>query len=140
MMKTEIRIVGIVSESPKQSCNDVKCPFHGKLSVRGRIFTGTIISAKMRKTAVIEFERLHFLGKFERYEKRKTSIKAHNPECINARDGDIVRIAECRPISKTKTFVIVQKLGIEKGFKEKIEAIEAAKADQPKKEVMTVEN
>ena len=89
MAKTESRNIGIVLEAPNQKCADINCPFHGKLSVRGRQFTGTVISAKMRKTAVIEFERLNFLKKYERYEKRRTRLKVHNPECINAKDGDI---------------------------------------------------
>ena len=93
MTKTEARNIGIAIEAPKQSCADVKCPFHGNLSTRGRQFMGTVTSTKTRKTAIVEFERLHFLKKYERYEKRRTKLKAHNPECINAKDGDIV-IAE----------------------------------------------
>ena len=123
----EARNIGIVVEMPRHKCNDRECPFHGNLSVRGRQFTGTVVSAKMRKTAVIEFERLHFLKKYERYEKRRTKLKVHNPECINAKDGDVVKIMECRPLSKTKNFVVVQKLGVEKGFREKMGAREAAK-------------
>ena len=133
MEKTESRNIGIALEAPKQSCNDLNCPFHGKLSVRGRQLTGTVVSAKMRKTAVIEFGRLHFWKKYERYEKRRTKLKVHNPECIGAKDGDIVNIMECRPLSKTKHFVIIQKLGREKGFKEKMEAREASKVETPKK-------
>ena len=120
MAKIESKGIGIVLEIPKQKCNDVKCPFHGSLSVRGRQFTGIVVSTKMRKTAVIEFNRLHFLKKYERYEKRRTKLKIHNPECINAKDGDIVRVMECRPLSKTKNFVIIEKLGTERGFKDSI--------------------
>ena len=127
MAKIESKGIGIVLEIPKQKCNDVKCPFHGSLSVRGRQFTGIVVSTKMRKTAVIEFNRLHFLKKYERYEKRRTKLKIHNPECINAKDGDIVRVMECRPLSKTKNFVIIEKLGIERGFKDKMEAREYGK-------------
>ena len=121
-------------KKPEQKCEDSKCPFHGHLSVRGRKFTGTVISSKMRKTAVVEFGRLHFLPKYERYEKRRTRLKVHNPECINAKEGDIVDISECRPLSKTKNFVIIHKLGQEKGFKEKMEARESAKVEKPKTE------
>lgn len=121
-------------EAPKQKCSDVKCPFHGNLSVRGRRFTGTVISTKMRKTAVVEFERLNFLKKYERYEKRRTKLKVHNPECINAKDGGIVEVMECRPLSKTKNFVIIREFGKEKGFKGKMEARELAKVENPKKE------
>src|SRR3989344_7401225 len=99
MARTETKNIGIVLETKKQGCNDIKCPLHGKLSVRGRQFTGTVVSAKMRKTAVIEFARLGFLKKYERYEKRRTKLKVHNPECINAKDGDVVKIMECRPLS-----------------------------------------
>ena len=134
MAKTESRNIGIVLEAPKQKCIDINCPFHGKLSVRGRQFTGTVISTKMRKTAVIEFERLNFLKKYERYEKRRTKLKVHNPECINAKDGDIVDVIECRPLSKTKNFVIIKNLGQEKGFRGKMEARESSKVIKPVKE------
>ena len=134
MIKMEARNIGIVLESPEQQCNGENCPFHGSLSVRGRQFTGTVLSTKMRKTAVIEFERLHFLKKYERYEKRRTKLKVHNPECINVKEGDVVKIMECRPLSKTKNFVIIQKLGKEKGFKEKMQARESAKVVEKKEE------
>ncbi len=139
MVKSEARNIGIVLEAPNQKCNDVKCPFHGELSARGRQFTGTIISTKMRKTAVIEFERLYFLKKYERYEKRRTKLKVHNPECINAKDGDVVSIIECRPLSKTKNFVIIKNIGQEKGFKGKMEAREASKVTKPVKEELKEE-
>ena len=139
MAKIESKGIGIVLEIPKQKCNDVKCPFHGSLSVRGRQFTGIVVSTKMRKTAVIEFERLYFLKKYERYGKRRTKLKVHNPECINAKEGDIVDVMECRPLSKTKNFVIVQNTGVEKGFKGKMEARESAKIEKLKKEEAKLE-
>ena len=139
MRKTESRNIGILVGMPKHKCSDAGCPFHGNLSVRGRQFTGTVVSSKMRKTAVIEFARLQFLKKYERYEKRRTKLKVHNPECINAKEGDVVEIMECRPLSKTKNFVVVQKLGVEKGFKGKMEAREAAKVLAKKEEEMKTE-
>lgn len=135
MAKTEARNIGVVLETPKQECNDVNCPFHGNLSTRGRQFIGTVISSSMRKTAVIEFGRLNFLRKYERYEKKRTRLKAHNPECINAKEGDVVKVIECRPLSKTKNFVIVSKLGTEKGFKEKMKARESAKITEKKEDL-----
>lgn|SRR3989338_4391385 len=132
---TGTKNIGVILEPPKEKCGDVNCPFHGALSVRGRQFTGTVISTKMRKTAVIEFERLHHLQKYERYEKRRTRLKAHNPDCINAKEGDMVQIMECRPLSKTKSFTIIKKVGTEKGFKGRMEAREASKVPAVKKEV-----
>ena len=110
-----------------EKCNDQNCPLHGSLRTRGRSFVGTIISAKMQRTAIVEWGRRHYLKKYERYEKRRSKIKVHNPDCINAKEGDLVKIIECRPLSKTKNFVIVEVLGKEKGFKERMEVREEAK-------------
>ena len=127
-MKDATKNIGINVEMPKAKCNDVNCPFHGNLTIRGRQLTGTVISTKMRKTAVIEFERLHFLPKYERYEKRRTKLKVHNSDCMNAKDGDVVTVMECKPLSKTKNFVIISKIGAERGFMERMRAREASKA------------
>jgi small subunit ribosomal protein S17 len=97
-------------KKPKKSCTDRNCPFHGSLSVRGRALDGLVISAKMDKTAIIRRDYLHYVPKFKRYERRHSHVPAHNPPCLNAKEGDKVRIAECRPISKTVSFVIVEKL------------------------------
>lgn len=97
-------------KKPKKSCTDPSCPFHGSLSVRGRSLDGLVISAKMDKTVIIRRNYLHYFPKFKRYERRHSHIPAHNPSCLNAKEGDRVKIAECRPISKTVTFVIVEKL------------------------------
>ncbi len=92
----------------KDICNDQHCPIHGTLSLRGREFTGKVISSKAAKTATVEWERKHFVKKYERYEKRRTRVKVHNPLCINAKENDFVKIKECRPISKTKKFTITE--------------------------------
>ena len=113
---------------------------HGKLqpknslSLRGRTFVGTVISARMQKTVTVEWERKHFLKKYERYEKRKSKVKAHNPGSVNAKEGEVVKIMECRPISKTKNFIVVEILGKERGFKERMEAEEESKARKSAKE------
>jgi small subunit ribosomal protein S17 len=100
--------IGLDVKSPKEECDDINCPFHGILSVRGQVFTGSVISSKMDKTVVVKrtFEKL--ITKYERYEKRQSKIHAHNPPCIDAKEGDIVKVAECRPLSKTKTFVVIE--------------------------------
>ena len=123
----EIKNIGIKVIAPAGKCEDGNCPFHGSLKCRGRIFTGTIVSVKMQKTAIVEWEYKQFLKKYERYEKRGSRVSAHNPVCIGANEGNVVKIMECRPLSKTKNFVIVEILGKEKGFKEKMEAKEEAK-------------
>jgi len=82
--------------------------------VRGNIFEGIVISAKADKTVTVERELTHFIGKYERYKKIKSRVKAHNPASINAKEGDKVRIGETRKISKTKNFVVMEVLGDKK--------------------------
>ena len=93
-------------------CNDDKCPFHGSLSVRGRVFDG-IVTKKFPNRIVLEFDRMIYVKKYERYKKSRTKIHARLPKCIEEKIsvGDIVKVQECRPLSKTKHFVIVEKVG-----------------------------
>ena len=100
--------IGIKVNAPKNICDDNKCPFHGKIKTRGRIFTGTVVSKDLNKTATVEWARKHFIPKYERSEARRTKIRVHNPPCINAQVNDNVKIIETKPISKTKSFVIIE--------------------------------
>jgi small subunit ribosomal protein S17 len=105
-MKT--KNIGLETEAPKKECSDRHCPYHGSAKLRGKIFTGTIIKASMHRTVIVEWPRVFFLPKYERYEKRRTRIKAHLPDCIEAKKGDKVRLIESKPISKTKNFIVVE--------------------------------
>lgn len=87
-------------------CNDPDCPVHGSLKVRGARFTGPVVSSKAKKTAIVRIDYTMYLHKYERYLRKHSRIPAHNPECIGAKTGDIVNIAETRRLSKTKSFVI----------------------------------
>jgi len=97
-------------KKPKKTCEDRDCPFHGELPVRGRVLDGVVVSAKMDKTVVVERDYLQYVSKFMKYERRRSRIPSHNPPCIDAKEGDRVTIAECRPVSKTVSFVVVEKL------------------------------
>lgn len=99
------------AKKPKKTCNDSNCPFHGTLSIRGHTLEGVVISDKMDKTIVVRRDYLNYVPKFRRYERRHSHIPAHNPPCINVKEGNLVKIAECRSISKTVSFVVVEKLG-----------------------------
>lgn len=92
------------------TCTDKHCPVHKKVSLRGRTLVGNVIKTAMHRTAKVRIERLFKIPKYERYEKRVSIIKAHNPDCLNVKIGDRVRMTEVRPISKTKNFVIVEVL------------------------------
>ena len=104
------RNIGIDAVPPKGECSDDKCAWHGKIPLRGNVMQGKVVSAKALKSAVIKREFLQYLAKYERYQRRHSKISAYNPECISAKEGDTVTIAECRPLSKTKHFIIIEKV------------------------------
>lgn len=94
----------------KIECEDTNCPIHGSLSTRGRSFIGTVKSLKMKKTAVVSWERKFYFPKYERYGIKRSKVYAQLPSCIDLQVGDRVRIKECRPLSKTKKFAVIEKL------------------------------
>ncbi len=102
------RDIGIDVIPPEDSCDDTICPFHGTLPVRGRIIEGVVVRDKMDKSIVVKREFMRFIPKYERYEKRTRIYTAYNPECIKASTGEKVKIMECRPLSKTKSFVVIE--------------------------------
>ncbi|MFW9777967.1 MAG: 30S ribosomal protein S17 [Candidatus Heimdallarchaeota archaeon] len=99
-----------VAPSPKRTCDDNNCPFHGTLSVRGRFMETEVISDKMDKTVTVKQSRLELVRKYKRYGRSTTRFHAHNPPCIDAKVGDRVRIGECRPLAKTVSFVVIEKI------------------------------
>ena len=107
--KTE-KVVGTI-------CDDVRCPFHGNLKVRGKIFEGKV-TKKFPTRVVIEFERMVYSRKYERYFKANTKIHAKLPDCIadEINLDDLIKVQECRPLSKIIHFVVIKKI---KGAEEK---------------------
>ncbi|MBW2968455.1 30S ribosomal protein S17 [Candidatus Woesearchaeota archaeon] len=126
--------IGIDVKPPSKTCEDPNCPFHGTLKVRGKQFTGTVISDKMQRSATVEWSGRRYVPKYERYQKTKTRVIAHNPPCINASEGDVVKIIECRSLSKKKSFVIVATVGEDEEYRLKKEALEEGRHRDEKKE------
>jgi small subunit ribosomal protein S17 len=89
-------------------CNDPNCPIHGNIKVRGAQIIGKVVSNKGKKTVIVEREYTKYIYKYERSLRKRSRIPAHNPQCINAQIGDIVKIGETRRISKTKSFVVTE--------------------------------
>jgi len=102
------RNIGITASPPKKECTDKRCPFHGTLGIRGRLFSGNIVSSKAKNMIVVEHRYTHLIKKYKRYERSKSRIHAYLPPCIDVKEGDEVRIAECRPLSKTVSFVVIE--------------------------------
>ena len=109
--------VGLGFKTPKEAIEgnyvDKKCPFTGDVSIRGRILTGLVHKAKMNRTIIVRRNYLHFVRKYQRYEKRHKNVAAHLSPCFRVREGDSVVIGQCRPLSKTVRFNVLKvgKLG-----------------------------
>jgi small subunit ribosomal protein S17 len=99
---------GLMVTPPKRTCDDVRCPFHGHVKVRGKILTGKVVSISDKQTVVLQREYLQKVAKYSRYERRRAKVHAHLPPCIELKEGDTASVAECRPLSKTISFVVIQ--------------------------------
>lgn len=106
------RDIGIDVPMPPKLCTDGKCPFHGRLSVRGQRLEGIVVSTKMQNTVVVERQYLRFIQKFERYEKRTHRLNVHAPPCLGLQVGHRIVAMECRPLGKTVHFVAIHNQGV----------------------------
>ncbi|KAJ3324055.1 30S ribosomal protein S11, chloroplastic [Boothiomyces sp. JEL0866] len=106
--------IGLGFKTPKEAVEgtyiDKKCPFtSSSVSIRGRILTGIVVSTKMKRTIIIRREYLHFIKKYNRYEKRHKNLAAHISPCfIGVVPGDQVTVGQCRPLSKTVRFNVLK--------------------------------
>jgi len=102
---------GVANNDKASKCYDKNCHIHGNLKIRGRIFEGVVIK-KFHKRVVIEFERMVYVSKYERYKKSKTKIHARLQECMEDKInvGDYIKIQECRPLSKLIHFIVIEKI------------------------------
>ncbi|OCH96118.1 40S ribosomal protein S11 [Obba rivulosa] len=104
--------VGLGFKTPSEAINgtyiDKKCPFTSDVSIRGRILTGRVVSTKMTRTIVIRRDYLHYIPKYNRYEKRHKNLAAHVSPAFRVDVGDIVTVGQCRPLSKTVRFNVLR--------------------------------
>jgi small subunit ribosomal protein S11e len=103
--------IGLGIKTPEVAINgnyiDRKCPFTGNVSIRGRLMRGVVVSTKMRRTVIVRRDYLHWIAKYKRFEKRNSKIPAHCSPAFVVKEGDIVQIGECRPLSKTVHFNVI---------------------------------
>ncbi|MBD3247618.1 30S ribosomal protein S17 [Candidatus Pacearchaeota archaeon] len=88
-----------------------KAKIKTNIGTRGRTFTGKV-TRKFPKRITIEFERMVYFNKYERYAKFRTKIHARLPEELEdeVNIGDRVEVRECRPLSKTIHFIATRKI------------------------------
>jgi small subunit ribosomal protein S17 len=72
-----------------------------------RTVEGRVVSNKMNKTVTILVERQVKHALYGKYMRRSTKLHAHDEENV-CQEGDVVRISECRPLSKTKNWRVVE--------------------------------
>ncbi len=81
-----------------------------KVEAKGaRTLTGRVVSTKMQKTIAVEIERLVKHGVYGKFIRRTTKLLAHD-EKGESHDGDLVKIAPCRPMSRRKSWQLVEVL------------------------------
>merc|ERR1712033_133349 len=108
-----VKSVGLGFKTPREAIEgtyiDKKCPFTGNVAIRGRILTGVIQKMKMNKTVTVRRDYLHYIKKYNRFEKRHRMMSVHLSPCFrDVRSGDIATIGECRPLSKTVRFNVLK--------------------------------
>lgn len=84
-----------------------------------RKLEGVVVSDKMQKTRVIEIQSMKKHSKYLKYYKVSKRFKAHD-ENNEYKTGDVVIIEECRPMSRDKRWVIIEKRGTKEIIKEAI--------------------
>jgi len=125
--RSEVRFTrnaGLGFKAPAQAADgefiDQKCPFTGNVAIRGRILTGVVATMKMKRTITVRRDYLHFIKKYNRFEKRHSKLSAHmSPAFLDVELGNSVTVGGCRPLSKTVRFNVlaVKSIGGKKSFK-----------------------
>jgi small subunit ribosomal protein S17 len=81
-----------------------------KVQAKGaRTLTGRVVSTKMQKTVAVEIERLVRHDVYGKYIRRTTKLLAHD-ETGASHEGDLVKIAPCRPMSRRKSWKLIEVL------------------------------
>ncbi len=75
--------------------------------INRRTFVGTVVSDKMDKSIVVLVERRVKHPKYDKFLTRSSKLHAHD-EANECKTGDVVKIEECRPLSKTKSWKLLE--------------------------------
>jgi len=92
-----------------------------------RVLAGRVVSDKMNKTITVSVDRRVIHPLYKKFIRRSKKYAAHDEDNL-CKVGDTVRIMECPPISKRKTWLVISRNG---ELMPGIAALEAAIADEP---------
>jgi small subunit ribosomal protein S17 len=94
--------------APAEATPATATPGAAAEGVRGRrTLTGRVVSSKMQKTIAVEVERLIKHPEYGKYIRRTTKLLAHDESCAS-REGDLVTIIPCRPMSRRKSWRVLE--------------------------------
>merc|ERR1711998_824237 len=75
------KAVGLGIKTPRTAIDgtyvDKKCPWTGTVNIRGKLITGVIKTTKMKNTVIIRKDYLHYIKKYNRFEKRHKNTPVH---------------------------------------------------------------
>merc|ERR1711972_874677 len=117
--------VGLGIKTPRTAIEgtyvDKKCPWTGSVNIRGKLITGVIKTTKMKNTVIIRKDYLHYIKKYNRFEKRHKNTPIHVSPAFRVKPGDEILAGQCRPLSKTVRFNMLKVIraaagGDKKGF------------------------
>ncbi len=77
-----------------------------KIATKRQIFTGVVVSDKMKDTCVVSVERFVKHAKYHKFQTKRTKLMAHDAGNTN-KIGDKATIEACRPLSKNKSFKVI---------------------------------
>jgi small subunit ribosomal protein S17 len=91
----------------KPEANSQAATEAGSAARRAKTLTGKVVSNKMSKTIMVAVERYVPHPVYGKYQRRSTNFMAHD-ENNESREGDLVAIEECRPLSRHKSWRLVK--------------------------------
>merc|ERR1719390_245271 len=108
------KAVGLGIKTPRTAIEgtyvDKKCPWTGSVNIRGKMLTGVIRTTKMKNTVIIRKDYLHYIKKYNRFEKRHKNTPVHVSPAFRVKVGDEILAGQCRPLSKTVRFNMLKVL------------------------------
>ncbi|XP_021070695.1 40S ribosomal protein S11-like [Mus pahari] len=116
--------IGLGFKTPKEAIEDTymdkKCPFVGCVFIQGQSLSGVVTKMKMNRTIVICWDYLHYIKKYNRFEKSHKNTSVRLSPCFrDVQIRDTVSAGECRPLSKNvqvNTLKVTKAAGTKKQF------------------------
>merc|ERR1712071_531179 len=85
VQKRYVKNVGLGIKTPKDARSmsyvDKECPFTGNVAIRGRLLSGVVTKLKMQRSCTVRRDYLHYIKKYQRFEKRHKMVSAHVSPC-----------------------------------------------------------